>query len=119
MSRVRAMRPPVQKGQKNAKVPALRNAAKDETCKLRIPGICSGDSARTVGSHMRLFNMAGTGHKPDDIFLIDACDNCHAAIEDRSQWQSVGLTWQDVLRAFMLTLKARRDAGLILLKGEN
>ena len=118
MSRIAPMRPPVQKGQRNAKVPALRNAARDQSCKLAIPGVCSGDPAKTVGSHMRLFGMAGTAHKPDDIFLIDACAECHAAIEDRSKWAEVALGWDDVLRAFMQTLKARRDAGLIILKGE-
>jgi len=108
-----------QKGQKPARVPAIRNDAHNRECTLSIPGICSSDEARTVGCHMRLFNFAGSAQKPDDIFILDACDRCHAALDDRSRWADLAVGWDDILRAFMATLRNRRAAGLIKLKGES
>ena len=59
-------RPIYAKGQKPAKVPALRNASRDMACKLAIPGVCRFDDAHTVGAHLRLFGIAGGAQKPDD-----------------------------------------------------
>lgn len=113
MSQINTGRPIYQKGQKPEKVPAVRNDARDRTCKLRIPGICKGDSATTVGGHLRLFNIAGGAQKPDDIFIADICDQCHAVLDSRDKWAAANVGWDDVLRAFMLTLRDRRAAGLI------
>jgi hypothetical protein len=110
--------PIYQKGRKPAKVPAIRNDARDMECTLRIPGICRRDPAHTVGNHMRLFGIAGGAQKPDDIFILDACDSCHAVFDSRDKWAEAALGWDDVLRALMLTLRNRRAAGLIKLKGE-
>jgi hypothetical protein len=111
-------RPIYQKGQKPAKVKAIRNAARDMDCTLRIPGVCTHDSARTVGCHLRLFGMAGAAQKPDDLFIIDACDACHRILDHRDKWASAAFGWDDVLCAFMATLRNRRAAGLITLEGE-
>jgi hypothetical protein len=107
-----------QKGQKPAKVKAVRDAARDKSCKLRIPGVCRGDPATTVGNHMRFFGIAGAAQKPDDIFILDGCDRCHAILDSRDKWADYALGWDDVLMAFMFTLRDRRAAGLIKLKGE-
>ena len=40
-------RPMFQKGQKPAPVPAIRKASRGQSCTLRIPGVCSGDTAQT------------------------------------------------------------------------
>jgi hypothetical protein len=111
-------RPIYQKGQKPAKVKAIRNAARDMDCTLRIPGVCRHDPAYTVGCHLRLFGFAGMGDKPDDLFIIDACDKCHAAQENRSKWAEVALGFEDILLALMVTQRNRRAAGLITLEGE-
>ena len=111
-------RPIYQKGQKPSKVPALRNASREKECQLAIPGVCCGDPARVVGAHLRLFNVAGGGQKPDDVFLVDACDCCHAIQEDRSTWANAALGYDDILRALMKSIQHRRASGLILLAGE-
>lgn len=111
-------RPIYQKGLKPQKVKALRDAARDKSCTLAIPGICRSDPAHTVGNHMRLFNIAGAAQKPDDIFILDACDLCHAVLDSRDKWVEAQVGFDDVLRAFMHTLRNRRAAGLIHLGQE-
>lgn len=112
-------RPIFQKGQKPAVVPTIRRAPMNQNCKLHIPGVCRQQPEYTVGCHMRLFGIAGAAEKPDDIFIIDACDLCHAVFDSRAKWADAPLGWDDVLRAFMQTLYTRRASGLILLKGED
>ena len=107
-----------QKGQKPAKMPALRRDALNRHCTLRIPGVCSQDPAKTVGCHMRMFGFGGMGQKPDDIFIIDACSDCHRILDSRDKWADAPLGWDDILAAFMRTLAKRRAAGLIKLEGE-
>ena len=111
-------RQPYQKGQKPAKAPALRNDARNRDCTLRLPGVCSHDPAKTVGSHINFFGFAGMGGKAVDIFILDACDRCHHVLDHRDQWERYGLNYETILMAFMATLRNRRAAGLIELKGE-
>lgn len=101
---------------RNAKSPAIRMASAGQDCTLRIPGVCSSDPAHTVGAHLRIFNLAGIGEKPDDLFIVDACDRCHDALDRRGS--AAGITAEDILMAFIFTLRRRRAAGLITLKGE-
>lgn len=110
--------PIYQKGQRPAKVKAVRDDARDRPCTLRIPGVCRQDPAHTVGCHLRLFGLAGAAQKPDDLFIVDACDRCHAVLDNRSRWADAPLGWDDILAALMRTQSLRRAAGLILLKGE-
>ena len=100
----------------NAVSAAVRAASRGEACTLRLPGVCRCDASYTVGAHLRLFNLAGLGQKPDDLFLIDACDRCHDALDRRGT--AHGITPEDILMAFIFTLRRRRAAGLITLKGE-
>lgn len=111
-------RPIYQKGAKPAKVSAIRRDAHNRNCTLHIPGVCRQDPAYTVGCHLRLFGLAGMGQKPDDIFILDACDKCHSVLDSRDKWASAALGWDDVLAALMRTQHNRRAAGLIILKGE-
>lgn len=111
-------RPIYQKGQKPAKSKTVRDAARDNTCKLRIPGVCKGDPATNVGGHLRYFGVAGASQKPDDIFITDICDRCHAILDSRDKWAEYAVGWEDILMAFMFTLRDRRASGHIKLKGE-
>lgn len=97
---------------------AIRKASAGKSCTLSIPGICRRDPDYTVGAHLRFVADAGTAEKPDDIFLIDACDQCHAVLDNYARWSVVGLTDFLVFHAFTTTLKRRRAEGLISLKGE-
>lgn len=109
-------RPVYQKGQKPQKSQPIRNAARDAECQLRIEGVCSHDKAKTVLCHLRLFGMGGTSQKPDDLFAVDGCSNCHAVLDSRDKWSQHGLTYQDILRALMFTQRNRRAAGMIITK---
>ena len=111
-------RPIYQKGQKPAKSAPIRAASEMAECTLRIPGVCTHDSAKSVGCHARFFNFAGAAQKVDDLFLIDACDACHRILDSRDKWAGAALGWDDVLRALMLSQQRRRASGLIILKGE-
>jgi hypothetical protein len=101
---------------RNAVSPDIRKASAGQDCTLRLPGICRSDPAYTVGAHLRLFNLAGIAQKPDDLFIVDACDRCHDALDRRGA--ASGLSAEDILMAFIFTLRRRRAAGLITLKGE-
>lgn len=111
-------RPIYQKGMKPAKSPRNREGARDKPCTLAIPGVCRSDPAYTVGCHVRLFNVAGASQKPDDLFLIDGCDKCHAVFDSRDKWAASGLGYDDVLRALMVSQQRRRASGAILLADE-
>lgn len=100
----------------NAVAPAIRKASAGQDCTLRIDGVCRQDPAYTVGAHLRIFNLAGMAQKPDDLFIVDVCDRCHDALDRRGA--AAGVTAQDILMAFIFTLRRRRAAGLITLKGE-
>jgi len=106
-------RPIYQKGQRPQRVKAIRDDARGRACTLQIPGTCCHDDARTVGCHMRLFGFGGMSQKPDDVFILDACDQCHAVFDSRDKWADAAIGWDDVLRAFMQTLSNRRACGLI------
>ena len=108
-------RPIHQKGQRPAVVPAYRKASRDQSCTLRIPGVCSGDTAQTVGAHLRMFGAAGMAQKPHDLFIVDACAACHAALDNRSRWAELALGYDDILRALIETQTRRLIAGLIRL----
>lgn len=107
-----------EKGQKPAVSKVIRNASRNETCTLMIPGVCTHDIEQTAGDHMRFFGIAGAAQKPDDIFILDGCSACHRILDSRDKWAEAKLGWDDVLRAFMMTLQRRRAAGLIALAGE-
>ena len=107
-----------QKGQRPAVVPTYRAAARNQPCTLRIPGVCSGDTAQTVGAHLRIFNIAGMGQKPDDLHMVDACTACHSALDNRARWAELALGYDDILRALIETQRRRRAAGLIRLGNE-
>lgn len=111
-------RPIYQKGAKPVKSKPVRDASRDRHCTLHIPGVCCQDPARTVGCHLRLFGFAGAAQKPDDLFIVDACDCCHRVLDDRSAWADAPLGWDDILAALMRSQHQRRAAGLILLAGE-
>lgn len=95
---------------------ATRRASAGQDCTLRIEGVCREDPAYTVGAHLRMFKLAGMAQKPDDLFLVDACDQCHDALDRRSSGPRVSA--EDILLALIRTQQRRRAAGLIVLQGE-
>lgn len=111
-------RPIYQKGQRPGVSKVIRNASAGQTCTLQIPGVCNQNPETVVGCHLRMMGVAGMAQKPDDVFLVDACSDCHALLDNRAAWDDAPIGYDDILRAFIITLKRRRASGLILLVGE-
>lgn len=107
-------REPYQKGAKPVKSPILRNAARDESCTLRLPG-CRGSGATTVLAHIRRFGWAGMSGKPADYKACYACFSCHEKLDSRDPSEPVG--YDDILRAMGETLDRQFAAGNLILKG--
>lgn len=110
-------RPIYQKGSKPEVSKPIRSAARGASCTLKLPHVCDNTTETVVFCHLRMFNLAGAGQKPDDLFGIDACSSCHHVLDNKSLWSRSGLTHETILRALIQSQKRRREAGLIELKG--
>ena len=110
-------RPIYQKGSKPEVSKPVRNAARDAECTLKLPYVCDNRTDTVVFCHLRVFNLAGVGQKPDDLFGIDACSSCHHVLDNKSLWDGAGLNYELIFRALIKSQKRRREAGLIELKG--
>jgi hypothetical protein len=64
---------------------SLRTIAAGQQCYLRLPGVCSHDTAETVLAHIRRGNTAGMGMKPADINGAPLCAPCHNVFDGRAQ----------------------------------
>lgn len=89
---------------------ALRNAARGETCTLRLD-CCNGDPSTVVFAHYRHFGWAGTSQKPHDLLGCFCCSACHDAIDHRRNDASWG--YDDLLRAMGETLLRQIEMGNI------
>ena len=109
-------RPVYAKAQKPQKSLPIRNASRGQECTFQIPGVCSCDPDKTVGAHFRAPWLCGAAQKPDDLFIMDACDTCHA-VQEAYGWRTLDapLGAEDVLRALTITQMRRRASGLIVL----
>jgi hypothetical protein len=58
----------------------LRATAKDQTCLVRLPGVCSHDDETTVLAHL---NGAGIAIKHNDLFGAFCCSACHDHLDRR------------------------------------
>lgn len=66
------------------KMTAIRKAARDEDCTLRIPGVCNFDPATTVLCHSnRLADGKGMGLKAPDTAACFGCAACHDVLDGR------------------------------------
>jgi len=65
----------------------LTQSARDQSCTVRIPGICSHDNSTVVLAHLP---GGGMGGKALDIHAAYACSDCHDVIDGRN-WQ--GKCW--------------------------
>ena len=62
----------------------LRDSARGQECKIRIPGVCNFNPETTVLCHL---NGAGSGTKHSDLMAAFGCCDCHAAIDRRIKTQ--------------------------------
>ena len=110
-------RPIYHKGSKPEVSKPVRDAARNAECMLKLPYVCDNRTDTVVFCHLRIFNLAGAGQKPDDLFGIDACSSCHQVLDDKSLWSGAGLNYELILWALIKSQKRRREAGLIELRG--
>ena len=108
-------RPIYQKGAKPVKAAILRDAARDQTCTLRLD-CCNRDPSTVVLAHLRCFGWAGTAQKPADYKAVFACSACHDEIDRRTADARFG--YDDLLRAMGETLDRQFAAGNLMLKGQ-
>lgn len=108
-------RAPYEKGAKPIKAPILRNAARNQSCTLRLE-CCEGDRATTVLAHLRCFGWGGTAQKPHDFLAVFACSACHDEIDRRTADARFG--YDDLLRALGETLIRQFASGNLTIRGQ-
>jgi hypothetical protein len=106
-------RPVMQKGVKARRVPAMRNAAREQPCTLRLD-CCNRDPSTVVLHHIRMFGWAGIAEKPPDYLAVFACSACHDALHRAGEWGH-----EDLLRALGETLMAQYNTGNLTMRGDN
>lgn len=61
----------------------LRDAARGESCDVRVPDTCNNDPQTTVLAHYRVVGISGMGFKSPDLIGAHACSACHDAVDGR------------------------------------
>lgn len=91
-----------------------RDGSRDQPCRLRIAGVCTGGGETTVFAHIR-DRHTGRGIKASDISGADACFACHAVFDGQG---SITLSREDwlfyALRGLQETLEARIGAEILI-----
>ena len=94
----------------------LRDSARGQLCTLEIVGVCNHDPATVVLAHLQS-EVKGAATKSDDWNACFACSACHTHLDE--QWLPSGWASWYSLRALQRTQKIWRDAGLIVIAGDN
>ncbi|MFU4461635.1 nuclease domain-containing protein [Pseudomonas aeruginosa] len=95
---------------------AVRDAARDEECTVRIAGICNYRTDTTVFAHLP-DESKGMGEKADDLSGCFACSACHDALDGRRkhdlsaeevEWymrRALVRTWRRLFEKRVMTIK--------------
>jgi hypothetical protein len=102
------------------KMTPARANARGQRCTLWLPG-CKDDTDTVVLCHLRQFGGGGMGTKPHDSEGVFACAHCHDVLDGRKnltpelrgEMNDGVLLW-----ALIQTLRAQREAGVLIYKGE-
>ena len=97
------------------KTSPARQAAHGQPCTLRLD-CCTNTGV--VLCHLRQFGGGGMGMKPHDSEAVFACRPCHDAIDGRMQ-PAPAWDYEDLARALIRTLRAQREAGVLIYRGES
>lgn len=62
----------------------LRKAARGQSCRVRLAGICNFDPETTVLAHFRMAGFSGIGMKSPDWLAAWCCSACHSYIDTHS-----------------------------------
>lgn len=102
--------------QQRHKFPKLTKSCEGQLCKLRISPDCLYN--QSVPCHVNL-NGSGMGTKVSDLFIVDACYNCHQILDGHAP-RPEGMTRQDVLlraaAGMQETQQRFLDEGLLRIK---
>jgi hypothetical protein len=102
------------------KITPARANARGQDCTLRLPG-CTNQTVTVVLCHLRMFGGGGTGIKPHDSEAVFACDHCHSILDGRRTLipeLRIALSYEAIAYALIRTLRAQREAGVLIFKGE-
>lgn len=94
----------------------ITDSARGESCQVRIPGVCSGDSSTVVWAHaIGAAAGKGIGMKSHDALGAYACQQCHDAYDRRTRpkdmpYARIKECFQD---GHMRSLKILIDKGLV------
>lgn len=94
---------------KKIKSKKVRKSAEDETCTLRLQGICDNDPSKVMLCHVNSFRK-GIGNKSHDIHGYYGCYSCHM------KEQAYEVDASDILRALLETQDRLIQKGLIEVK---
>ncbi len=96
---------------------AIRDAARDEECTVRIVGACNFDPATSVWSHMPSLDAdRGMGMKAIDLAGAIACSGCHDVVDGRRPLPpgaSATSVFVDWCRGHFRSLVRLRQKGLV------
>lgn len=121
LSRATTIKPSARrmKSRKPKSTPA-RKAAKGQECTLRFPG-CTNQTDTVVLCHLREFGGGGMGLKPHDSEAVFGCDHCHSVLDGRRVLIPElrhEVNHRNILWALIRTLRAQREMGVLIYKGE-
>ena len=95
----------------------LREAARGQSCTVRLPGVCNGNPDTVVLAHAPAGGR-GIARKADDSHAAFACDACHSVLDGRAKSdidrEEILECW---LRGIAETHAIWRDMHLITIKG--
>lgn len=95
---------------------AVTDSAWNQTCTLRLPGICNRDASTTVLCHLP-GHAKGTSTKESDIHAAYGCSACHDAIDRGTSTLPGAVVLDAMLRALSETQARMYEMGLITVKG--
>lgn len=87
--------------------------SRGETCKLRIPGVCTNDTETVIPAHIR-DRHTGRSIKASDLSVTDACFACHEVFDGRNGTLPREDWLYYALRGLQDTLEAREAKGLLI-----
>lgn len=94
----------------------ITDSSRDQYCQLRLAKQCGG-SDTTVAAHVQILGNGGTGTKPSDLFICDACVHCHAILDGHvSHGYDRDYLELTALRAMVRKQQTLLDAGLVQFK---
>jgi hypothetical protein len=101
------------------KMTPARVNARGQDCTVQFPG-CPNNRETTVLCHLRMFGGGGTGIKPHDSEAVLADCYCHDRLDGRAAlWlEPHESRYEYIAHALIRTLRAQREAGVLIYKGE-